>query len=64
MNKEERVEATEDIIAEIEELRENQKYAMHSTEMAMFHDVRTTLDRFDDEVCLFIATVYPAHVDI
>ncbi|EKM48744.1 uncharacterized protein PHACADRAFT_202454 [Phanerochaete carnosa HHB-10118-sp] len=44
------IKATKGIIAEIEELRENQKYVMHSTEMAMFHDVRATLNRWDDEL--------------
>lgn len=52
MSEEERIAATDDVLAKMEELRENRKHAAHSSAIAAFHDTRSTMDRWDEEVCL------------
>lgn len=52
MSEEERVRATDDVLEEMEELRENHRYAAHNSSLASFHDISSFLDRWDEEVHL------------
>ena len=50
MSKQERIDATQDVLDEMNTEREERKFAAHNTTIGAFYDTRATLDRICDEV--------------
>ena len=54
MSKQERIEATQDVLDEMNTERTERKFTAHNTTIGAFHDTRATLDRICDEVCYIL----------
>lgn len=51
MSEAERIEATDSVMAEVEEIRKKRKYTAHNTAIGAFHDSRATVNNIIEEVC-------------
>lgn len=51
MSEAECIEATDSVIAEVEEIRKKRKYMVHNIAIGAFHDSRAMVDNIIKEVC-------------
>lgn len=51
MSEAECIEATDSVIAEVEEIRKKCKYMVHNTAIGVFHNNRAMVDNIIEEVC-------------